>query len=54
MFMTNPSLNKCMDFNQEYQTIELCAQAGDILQEKMLRSGTVTGIAYKCVETVKP
>ena len=48
--MTDLTLNTCMDFGVEYKTIELCQEAGAYIEETMLKSSTVTGIAYKCVK----
>ena len=53
MFMTDPGLNRCYDFAQEYQTIELCEAAGDMVSDKVIKSALVSGVASKCTRIEK-
>jgi len=48
LFMADPSMNKCYDFAQEYDTIELCNEAGANVERSVLKSPTVVGTAFKC------
>jgi hypothetical protein len=51
--MNEPQLNKCFDFKQEYTTIEKCEKAGNVIEEKVIRSETVSGTAFKCTPVEK-
>ena len=48
LFMEDPGLNKCYDFKTAYESKAVCINAGKFLEEKYMKSETITGVAIKC------